>query len=87
MMSKSAQSFKEHEAEYKKNNRSVYDILDQMCKDIDLYPYVKQHDSKRDNRWLAPNHLNTLTSEAMSGLLMSTYDGEKKAWNWEKCVT
>ena len=46
----SAQSVKEHRAEYEIDNRSVYDILDQICKDIDLYPYVKQHNSKR-NRW------------------------------------
>ena len=36
-----ALSVKEHTAEYKKDNRSVYDIPDQICKDIDLYPYVK----------------------------------------------
>ena len=36
--------------EYKINNRGVYDILDQICKDTDLYPCVKQHTSKRDGR-------------------------------------
>ena len=39
---KSAQSVKECMAEYKIDNRSIYDILDQICKDIDQYPYVKQ---------------------------------------------
>ena len=33
----SAQSVKEHTAEYKIDNRSVYDILDQICNDVDLY--------------------------------------------------
>ena len=33
-------------AEYEIDNRSVYDILDQICKNTDLYPYVKQHKSK-----------------------------------------
>ena len=37
----SAQSVKEHRAEYKIDNRSVYVILDQICKNTDLYPYVK----------------------------------------------
>ena len=37
-----AQSVKEHIAEYKIDNRSIYDILDQICKDTDLYPYIKQ---------------------------------------------
>ena len=36
--------------EYKIDNRTVYDILDQICKNIYLYPYVKQHKSKRDGR-------------------------------------
>ena len=35
---------------YKIDNRNVYDILDQICKDTDLYPYVKQHKSKKDGR-------------------------------------
>ena len=34
-------------AEYKINNRMVYDVLDQICKDTDLYPYVKQHKPKK----------------------------------------
>ena len=42
---RSAQSIKEHTAEYKKNNRSVYDILDQICKDINLYPFIEQQKS------------------------------------------
>ena len=39
---KSAHWVKEWTAEYKINNRSIHDILDQICKDTDLYPYVKQ---------------------------------------------
>ena len=34
----SAQSVKEHIAEYKIDNRSFYDIVGQTCKDTDLYP-------------------------------------------------
>ena len=36
----SAQSIKEITAEYKIDNKSVLDILDQIFKDTDLYPYV-----------------------------------------------
>ena len=46
----SAQSLMEHTAEYEIDNRTVYDILDQIFKDTDLYPYVKQHKSQRDGR-------------------------------------
>ena len=36
--------------EYKIDNRTIYDILDHIYKDTGLYPYVKQHKSKRDER-------------------------------------
>ena len=80
-------------AEYVIDNRMVYDFLDQICKDTDLYSYIKQHKSKRDgrgafyaihSRWLGPNHVNMTASEAEMALQMSTCDGEKRAWNWEK---
>ena len=71
------------------DNRTVYDILDQICKGTDLYPYVKQQKSKRDgkgafcaihSRWLGLNHVNATASEAEMALQMSTCDEEKKAW-------
>ena len=46
----SAQSVNEHTAEYEVDNRTVYDILDQICNDTDLYQYVKQHKLKGDGR-------------------------------------
>ena len=69
--------------------------MDQICKDTDLFPYVKQHKSSRDSRgvyyaihsrWLGPNHVKATTTEAEMAFQMSPYDGEKKAWNWEKYV-
>ena len=82
-------------AEYKIDNQMVYDILDQICKDTELYPYVKQHESKRDgrgafyaihSRWLGQNHVNATASEAWMAVPTSTNDREKVAWNWEKYV-
>ena len=62
----SAQSVKEHMAEHEViNNRHVYNILDQIYKDTDLYQYDNQHKSKRDergafyaihSRWLVLQH-------------------------------
>ena len=77
-----------------RESKSVqHDILDHIGKDTDLYPYVKQHKSKRDgrgafyhSRWLGLNHVNATVSEAEMALQTSTYDGEKRAWNWEKYV-
>ena len=87
-----AQSDKEHMAEYKIDNSSVYD---QIYKYTDLYPYIKWHKSKIDgrgafyaihSRWRGPNYVNVTASEAKLALLMFTHDGEKKAKNWEKYV-
>ena len=36
--------------------------------------------------WLGPNHVNVIAAEAELSFQMSTYDGEKKAWKWEKYV-
>ena len=77
----SGQSVKEHKAEYEINNRIIYDILDQIRKDTDLYPYVKQHKFKRDgrhafyvihSRWLGLNYINATASEAKLIVQMST---------------
>ena len=85
-----ARTAKAHTAEYEIDSRSVYNVLDQICKDIDLYPYVKQHKSTRDSRkafyanhssWLGLNHEKTITSKAKMASQMSTYDGDKKGWN------
>ena len=91
----SAQSMTEGMVEYKIDSSSVYDILDLVCKDTDLYTYVKQHKSKSEgrgafyaicSRWLGMNHVNVISSEAKMALQMSMYDGKKKVWNWEKYI-
>ena len=43
---KDIQTAKAFTAEYKIGNQTVYNVLDQIYKDTDLYPYVKQHKSK-----------------------------------------
>ena len=72
-----------HTPEYEIDNRTVYDVLDQIFKDTDLYPYVKQHKSERDDRgaffaihsrWLGLNHVNATASEAEMALQLSTYN-------------
>ena len=64
---------KEHTAECELDNMSVNDILDQICKDIYMYPYVKQQKSMRDRKgafnavhkwWLGLNHMNVVKSKA-----------------------
>ena len=91
----SVPSVSQRTPEYKIDNRTVYDILNQICKDTDLYSYVKQHKFKTvgrgafygiHSRWLSPNHINATVSEAEMALQTSTFDCEKKAWKWEKYV-
>ena len=85
---KNAPSARACTEEYEIDNRSVYDILNQICKDTDLCPYVKQHKLKRDSRGVFTSSISggwaqimsTPASEAEMTL------GEKKAWNWEKYV-
>ena len=95
LLERDAHRVQDHTAEYVLDNRMVYDILNQICKDSDLSPYVKQHKFERegrgafyaiDSRWLSPNHVNATASEAEMALQTSMYDGEKRAWNWEKNV-
>ena len=43
-------TIKEHTAENEIYNRTIYDILDQIYEDTDLYPYIKQ--------WIGPNNVN-----------------------------
>ena len=72
-----------HTVEYKIDNISVYNILHQIFKDTDLYPYVKQHKYKRDGReafyaihsmWSDLNHVNATASEAKLASQKSTYN-------------
>ena len=61
-----------------------------------LYLDVKHHMSKRDEKsafnaihswWQVPNLVNATASETEETLQKSTYDEEKKAWNWEKYLS
>ena len=49
LLDSDVQSNKALMAEYNIYNRSVYDMLNQRCKDTDLYSYVKQNNSTRDS--------------------------------------
>ena len=66
-----------HTGEYEIDNRTICDVLDQICKDTDLYSYLKQQQSKRNgrrayytihSRWFGANHVNMTASEAEMAL-------------------
>ena len=87
LLEKDAQTAHARTAEYEIDNKNVYNILDQIFKDTNFYPYVKQHKSKRDSRgafyaihsrWLDQNHVNATASEAEMALQISMYNSKKK---------
>ena len=43
-----ASNRKECTTAYKIDNRTVYDILDKICKDMELHLFVKKLESKKD---------------------------------------
>ena len=50
LLERDVQKGQDHTAEYIIDNRMVYDVLDRIYEDTYLYPYIKQHKSKRDSR-------------------------------------
>ena len=64
---------------YEIDNRTVYDTLDQIYKDRDLYPYTKQIQLKQNDRgsfhviqkrWLGPKHVNAMAFKAKIDCLL-----------------
>ena len=85
LLQSGAHKVQDHTAEHVIDNIMVYDVLDQICNDTDLYPYVRQHKSKWDSRgafyaiqsWLlGPNHVIVTASDAEMTLLISHGLGE-----------
>ena len=75
--------------------RTVCDILDQICKDMDLQPtsnstssnkMVESH-SMLSTPWLGHNYVIVTESEAKAGFQTLTCNFEVKAWNWKKHVS
>ena len=48
LMDRGTRSVKEFTAKYVVDNRTIYNILNQICKDKDLYPCVKKHTSPQE---------------------------------------
>ena len=64
-------------AEYEIDNRMVYDILNLIYKDKDLYQSVKHHKTFHF-RWLGSNHVNATVLDDKAALQTLTYDGKRK---------
>ena len=82
-------------AQYKIDRGLVYEKLKLMTQKLDCWTYVKQGKRGKDgraaffalfNHYLGPNNVDSLAHAAERKLQTTTYDGERKRWNFEKYV-
>ena len=93
-----APHFKENEIEhptYVNDNHAVWQIISDWCRDDPCWTYVKPHQRRRDgrgaflalwNHYLGPNNIDNAATMAERRLEVTTYDGEKRRWNFERFV-
>ena len=81
---------------YKLDNRHVWKIMADLCRDHKCWTYVKPFQRARNGRgaflglrqhYLGPNNINNTASEAKANLNNTKYHGEKKRWNFESYVS
>jgi hypothetical protein len=75
------------------DNQRVWELLAAITRDHDCWTYVKVAQRRRDgraaykslyNHYLGPNAVDNMATNAERKLTHTTYDGEKKRWNFEK---
>ena len=80
---------------YQSDNEKVWEIMAAITRDYDCWTYVKPAQRARDgrqayqrlfNHYLGPNNVDNLASATEKHLEMTTYQGEKKRWNFERYV-
>ena len=93
-----APHFSENEAEhpiYVNDNRAVWQVISDWCRDDPCWTYVKPFQRRRDgrgaylalwNHYLGPNNIDNAATTAERRLEATTYDGEKRRWNFERFV-
>jgi hypothetical protein len=80
---------------YQSDNEKTWEIMAAITRDHDCWTYVKPAQRARDgrqayqrlfNHYLGPNNVDNLASAAEKRLETTTYQGEKKRWDFEKYV-
>ena len=80
---------------YVNDNHAVWQIVADWCRDNPCWTYVKPFQRRRDgrgayfglwNHYLGPNNIDNAATTAERRLETTTYDGEKRRWNFEKFV-
>ena len=78
------------------DNQRTWVIISEITRDKECWTYVKVAQRTRDgrmafwslyNHYLGPNAVDNMANLAERKLIQTTYDGEKKRWNFEKYMT
>lgn len=82
-------------ATFKRDNQRVWVIMATLTTDHECWTYVHPFQRRRDGRgaflalwaqFLGPNNVDNMAAMAEMTLAKTVYYGEKKRWNFEKCV-
>ena len=82
-------------AAYLTDRLKVWELIANICRDLDCWSYVKPAQRTRNgrmayenlyNHYLGPNNVDNMANTAESKLKTTTYLGEKKRWTFERYV-
>jgi hypothetical protein len=80
---------------YVTDNRKAYNLIHSLFHNTEHWIYIKPFQRTKDGRgayqaiWnhcLGPNNIDHMATEAERSLDTTNYTGEKRRWNFEKCV-
>ena len=80
---------------YRTDRLKVWDLLAEICRNLDCFTYIKPEQRLRNGRmafwrlhdhYLGPNNVDNMATMAETKLQVTSYQGEKKNWDFEKYV-
>ena len=80
---------------YLTDRLKVWELIAEICRDLDCWTYVKSAQRTRNgrlayqslfNHYLGPNNVDNMANTSEKKLQVTTYAGEKKRWSFEKYV-
>jgi hypothetical protein len=80
---------------FKADNKQVWLKLASICRDKDCWTYIRRHQQTQNGRaafwslhdhYLGASNVDNMSARAVRKLMDTTYNGEKRRWNFEKYV-
>jgi hypothetical protein len=80
---------------FKADNKQVWLKLASICRDKDCWTYIRRHQQTQNGRaafwslhdhYLGASNVDNMSARAERKLMDTTYNGEKRRWNFEKYV-